>query len=178
MKRRTTEECEMCSASVANPTTIKVEGALLSVCSNCTSFGNIVKEQTQVPLSQHKKGSRTKGRVKPTEKKKVVTSSKPKPVEAELVTDFDVVIRQARQKKKLSHEKLSALTGITVATLKSIESGKMRPTDRDAKKIERELGVELLFKLDVELEHAEKTKKRATTLGDIAVIRKYDYDDE
>ncbi len=171
MKRKKIETCEMCSAEIANPTTIKVEGALLRVCQRCTSFGNIVREKA--PVGKQRKVVPTKSRVRTTAKRSF--SSKPAKQDAELASDYHQLIRQARQKKKIDHEKLATMTGISVASLKSIESGKMRPTDRDARKLERELGIELLFALEQELEFADKTKKKATTLGDIAVIKKFDY---
>ena len=101
MKRRAKETCEMCSAEVANPATIKVEGALLRVCAKCTSFGNVVKEPRQIPLSQRKKVSRTRtGRSKPQPAKKTVSSSSPKKVEAELIGDYAKLIRLATAKSK------------------------------------------------------------------------------
>ncbi|MCY3411282.1 MAG: TIGR00270 family protein [Candidatus Heimdallarchaeota archaeon] len=165
------ETCEMCSANVANPTTIKVEGALLRVCPRCTSFGNVVKEPQ--PAKSTPARGRSTSRVAPKSKTYSNKSSAP---ESELIVDYASEIRQSRQKMKLTHEKLSSMTGISVASLKSFEAGKMRPTDKDAKRIERELGIELFVSMDQELEYGEKKKKKATTLGDIAVIRKYDYD--
>ncbi|MFB6093331.1 MAG: transcriptional regulator, partial [Halanaeroarchaeum sp.] len=35
-------QCEMCGTEVANPTTIKVEGAELEVCDSCAEFGTEV----------------------------------------------------------------------------------------------------------------------------------------
>jgi len=46
------------------------------------------------------------------------------------------------------------------------------------KKLERELKIELLFSPEAELDYSEKTKSKSTTLGDIAVIRKFEYDDD
>lgn len=174
MKRKMVESCEMCSIDIHNPITIKVEGALLRVCHKCSSYGNIVKERSPMVAKKTLIGRRTTPRSTIQPKRRFSSTSNK--TESELDDNFAKLIRGARQKKNLSHEKLSAITGITVATLKSVESGKMRPTDRDARKIARELSIKLFITLDTELEYTEKKKRRATTLGDIAVIKKYEYD--
>ena len=45
MKKQIVESCEMCSRETRSPTTIKVEGALLNVCGNCVSFGNVIEDK-------------------------------------------------------------------------------------------------------------------------------------
>jgi putative transcription factor len=93
-----------------------------------------------------------------------------------LIDGYGEEIRTARVKKKLTQEQLSSLTAISVPFIKSIEAEKMRPTDAAARKIERELGIELMVELETELQYKEKTEKKGTTLGDIAVIKRFDYD--
>ena len=58
LRKKVVETCEMCSAEIYRPVTIKVEGALLNVCANCTSFGNIVeKPRSRVQIQPSSRGS-------------------------------------------------------------------------------------------------------------------------
>ncbi len=180
MRKKAVEQCEMCSAEIYRPVTIKVEGALLDVCANCTSFGNIVeKPRSRVQIQSSSRGStspsvpsRTGSSPRPKFKPRKDTSDK------ELINDFANIIRSARMKKKINQEQLATMTGLSIPFIKSIEAGKTRPTDAATKKLERELKIQLLFSPEAELDYSEKTKSKATTLGDIAVIRKFEYDDD
>jgi putative transcription factor len=178
LKKKVVETCEMCSIEIPNPLTIKVEGALLRVCYRCSSFGNVVKEPrppktatTATPTTKRitKKQSSTPPR-------RIRRPTQTQSGEQELIDGYGEEIRTARVKKKLTQEQLSSLTAISVPFIKSIEAEKMRPTDAAARKIERELGIELMVALETELQYKEKTEKKGTTLGDIAVIKRFDYD--
>lgn len=167
----------MCSIAIPNPLTVKVEGALLRVCHKCSSFGNIVKEPTPLKSSISTSHTQTVRRSSSTtaRRSKSPVSSFQKG-EQELIIDYGKEIRNGRMLKKLTQEQLSSLTGISVPFIKSIEAEKMRPTDIAAKKIERELGIELLVEMETELEYISKSEKKGVTLGDIAVIKRFDYD--
>ncbi|OLS25718.1 MAG: hypothetical protein HeimC2_17740 [Candidatus Heimdallarchaeota archaeon LC_2] len=177
MRKKTVETCEMCSSEVYNPVTIKVEGALLNVCSNCISFGNIVEK----PRAAGSRSSQSSGRfpVKSGMRSSSRLKFKPKinTDDKELTSDFADIIRSARMKRKITHDQLASKTGLSIPFIKSMEAGKVRPTDSAAKKLERELKVSLLITPDLELEYAQKSRSKATTLGDIAVIKKFEYDE-
>ena len=179
MRKKTVETCEMCSSEVYNPVTIKVEGALLSVCSNCTSFGNIVEK----PRAAGVRSLQTSKSSRPSDKSGIRSSPRVKfkpnsnSEEKELTSEFATIIRSARMKQKITHEQLATKTGLSIPFIKSMEAGKVRPTDSAAKKLERELKVKLLITPDLELEYAQKSSSKATTLGDIAVIKKFEYDE-
>jgi putative transcription factor len=175
LRKKIVETCEMCSLEISNPVTIKVEGALLRVCYKCSSFGNVVQAptSTQSGVSEKRPLRKSSG---PALRRSKSPRSKQESGEIELITDYADEIRKGRMKKKLTQEKLSSLTGISVPFIKSIEAQKMRPTDTAAKKLERELGIELLVAQDTELEYTQKTEKKGTTLGDIAIIKRFDYD--
>lgn len=180
MRKRVVLTCEMCSAEVTNPVTIKVEGAILSVCQKCSSFGNVVID----PKKQTAKKTNTviKRKSDPVASAKQIlkarSNSKQKNIEKELISDYGEVIKEARMKKKLNQEHLASLTGISVASLKAFETEKMRPTDLDAKKLERELEIELIVAPETDLEYQQNSKAKGTTVGDIVVIKRYDYEND
>ncbi|MDH5400952.1 MAG: multiprotein bridging factor aMBF1 [Candidatus Heimdallarchaeota archaeon] len=176
MRKKITESCEMCSVDVVNPTTIKVEGAILSVCNKCTSFGNLVKDKPRMPSNKPtvKKTSTTPRKFGTTTK--AVSKPRHNKDEKTLIPDYGQEIRLARSKRKLTQEKLSSLTGISVALLKSIEAEKIRPTDNVIVKLEKELGIVLMESLDVEMEYQSKNDGKGLTVGDIVSIKRLEFD--
>jgi len=169
MKKKINPECEMCGRPQVSAT-IKVEGALLRVCHNCTSFGNIVEDG---------QSARTSGGKSPRampKKAPIKSSGKPEPEQQILIDGYGETIKRARMKNKLTQDQLSQKSGVSQAYIRSIENENMRPTDKVAKKLEKELEIELFETPDVELLHQEKGKKKGLTVGDIVTIKHYEYD--
>jgi len=137
LKKKAVETCEMCSAEINRPVTIKVEGALLTVCDNCTSFGNIVeKPRSRVQIQSSSVGSTSntiRSGIKSSPRKKF--QPRQDSSEKELINDFANIIRSARMKQNINQEQLATITGLSIPFIKSIEAGKTRPTDVAAKKI-------------------------------------------
>ena len=164
----------MCSTPVSHPVTIKVEGALLRVCPKCSSFGNIVQEsrgtpgRARTPLKQ----SRTTGSISTTPRQ----YSKTVKEEKILLKKYGEEVKNARMKKKWTQEALSSKSGVSIPLIRSIEAQKIRPTDAVLHKLERELEIELFYTPETEIEFQEKSKKKETTLGDIAVIKRLEWD--
>ncbi len=150
--------------------TIKVEGALLRVCHNCTSFGNIVEDT--------KAGVRTAGRgqQRSAPKKPSARPGNPEPEQQILMDGYGEVIKRARMKAKMTQDQLSQKSGVSQAYIRSIENENMRPTDKVAKKLEKELGIELFETPDVELSQQDNSRKKGLTVGDIVNITRYEYD--
>lgn len=138
--------CEVCGRKIqGKPIRAIIEGAKLTVCSECSRHGKIIWEELE--------------HVQPTLKPKI-TAPKPsspkiqgdrkrssmKNVEEnlELVEDFDVKIRQAREKIGLTHEELGRRISEKVSVLRKIEAKKMVPDNRLAAKLEHALKIKLL----------------------------------
>ena len=79
-------------------------------------------------------------------------------------------------KKKLTQDRLSQLTGVSVPFIKAIETEKMKPTDNVAKKLEQELNIDLFEDPESELQYQEKSKKKGLTVGDIVSIKRLEFD--
>lgn len=175
MRKKVVETCEMCSREVKSPTTIKVEGALLRVCNNCTAFGNVVEERKQKSTSSRQRKKKT---TKKSSRSKSSSRGKKRSEENEevLIDNFGTEVKRARMKKKLKQEELSQKSGISVAYIRSIESENMRPTDKVARKLEQILGIKLFESAEPEREHREKSDDKGLTVGDIVSIKRYDYD--
>jgi putative transcription factor len=106
-------QCEMCGTETADPNRVKIEGAELDVCDECTDFGTEVKtEETQSTTS-------TKYSTSSSSESSTSSSSRSSggggggrssdmfdDIE-ELAQDYDERIRNAREAAGLSQEQLA-----------------------------------------------------------------------
>ncbi len=90
-----------------------------------------------------------------------------------LIDDYASVIRSARQKKGLSQEELAQKVGERVATLQSIESGRLKPIGKTIRGLERELDISLLESVGSAPVKISKSKGTGgPTLGDIVKVKR------
>ena len=91
----------------------------------------------------------------------------------ELIEDYESIIRQARESKELSREKLAEKIYEKVSVINRIESGKMVPDIKLAKKLEKALNISLIEKIsDMDLEDFKNRTSGGPTLGDIVKIKR------
>jgi putative transcription factor len=166
--------CEVCGRKIHGmPYKVIIEGARLIVCDDCSKHGKLVWEEEPKP----KAVIRPKG-ARPT--LKVQSKIQPTtPLEAtlELVDDFDVKIRQAREKLGFSHEDLGKKLNEKVSLLKKIETRKMIPDNVLATKLEHALKIKLMLPASEEeakipLARMAKSIDRELTLGDLINVEK------
>jgi putative transcription factor len=111
-----------------------------------------------------------------------VTTSKPKPKprsggvlldDMELIEDYAKAIRSARQKKNMSQEELAQKIGERISTLQSIESGRLKPTGKTIRGLERELEISLLEAVGtVPIKVSRGASGASPTLGDRVIVKK------
>jgi len=166
--------CEVCGRKIhGKPFKVIIEGAKLTVCSKCAKLGTIIWEEPKPKTPM----PRTKA---PISRSTLKTKSKKPPqatVEStlELIEKFDVKIRQARRKLKLSHEDLGKKISEKVSVLKKIEKGKMTPDNKLATKLEHTLKIKLLVPASQEKvpqTRIPKPPSRELTLGDLIKLDK------
>jgi len=88
----------------------------------------------------------------------------------ELVENFSDKIRQAREKIGISHEDLGKKLNEKVSQLRKIETGKMKPDNKLATKLERILKIKLIVPASEEKVPETKLPKvlsEELTLGDL-----------
>jgi putative transcription factor len=78
----------------------------------------------------------------------------------EIVENWGDVIRKARQKKKLTIEELASRIMEKGNFMHAIENGRVRPTIEVAKKLEKELGIKLIEKLEAKGSSSMSTGKQ------------------
>jgi len=162
--------CEVCGRRIIGPPfRAMIEGAKMTVCNKCVKLGSVFWE------------AKTEPRLKKVAKRlpaPVLSPRKQPPLPAEesleLIDDFGVKVRQAREKMRLSHEDLGKKISEKVSVLRKIESGKMTPDNLLVEKLQHALRIKLLMPVSEPKVPSKSLASRpaAPTLGDIAQVKK------
>jgi putative transcription factor len=166
--------CEICGQSIEEGKSekTKIDGSVMEVCPDCSKFGVVQKtpKPKYVPV-KNKKDSRVSGSDRPRRTPRPMYSLD-EPTE-ELVEDFARIVRESRESKGLSREVLGEKIYEKVSVINRIESGKMAPDIKLAKKLEKALNITLIEKIsNMELEDFKNKSAGGPTLGDIVKIKK------
>ena len=174
-------QCEMCGADTQSPTTVKIEGAELDVCSECTDFGTEVRQETSGSTSTKYSTSSSTGTSSGSSSSSAggssTGSSTPRRRDMfdemdELVADYDQRIREARESRSLSQEELAKQLNEKASLIRKLERGDMLPSDEVQKKLERSLDITLVEGGSTEETEWEGGSQTGSyTLGDV-VTRK------
>ncbi len=141
--------CEMCGKEKELVNAV-VEGSMLKVCSDCGKHGNVIS------ISRPKTVIRT-------------FESKEEDVEV-IVEDYFYLVKTAREKKGLTQEELAKDIGEKESLIHQVESQKMKPTFKLAKKLNVYLGINLIEKvprMNVNESKEINFKDKDLTIGDL-----------
>jgi len=144
-------ECEICGAEGAGYL-ILVEGAKLTVCSDCSGAGKLLR----APAPPRDESS-------PAYKGKV---------EMEVVDGYGAVIAAARKRMGLPLEVLAERINEKHSFLERVEHEKTLPDEKLAHKLEKELGIKLLQEVSSGVAvNVKDGQGKGMTLGDILEIQ-------
>ena len=176
MKKIVSITCEFCGKDYkGESTTVKIEGALMIVCSSCTSYGKEVKPPVETSQFKPATSSKFKSKLKPIKKYPSKFKNRSSPAQKQelfLSENYDRIIRSSRMKKGMSVSELARKTGISEALIQSYEAKKIKPTDLNAGKLERILSVELFEEMDLPQQTSEHKKNKGNTIGDLININR------
>ena len=130
--------CEVCGNPIhGQPQTVNIDGGIFRVCYACAKLGTpaIVRRPSKPPTIKLR-SPQTPLNIQ---------------MEHELRRDYNLVIRQAREKMGLSQEALGRNINEKPSVIKLLESGKLKPDNILAKKIEHFLRVEMLVPVEIDL---------------------------
>lgn len=162
--------CEVCGRKIHGaPINAVIEGAKLMVCAECSKHGKIISgEEAELGQKQPKKlltPAPLTHKKKPAQAKVEITQ--------EIVDNYHIKIRQAREKLGLTHEELGKKINEKASVLSKIETGKMEPDNVLAAKLEHALKIKLLVPVKEEAAPTIlKLPSRETTLGDLIELNK------
>lgn len=161
--------CEICGKPISGkPLRTKIDGSVLEVCKECAKFGRVQKAPpTPIPNRTTKKNTNNVNKRQKYQKKQ-----KDDPVD-EIVEDYNTLVRKARESKGWSREELGEKIYEKVSVINRIESGKMEPDLKLAKKLEKNLNIKLIEKVDnIDLESFRGTNSKGNTIGSIVKIKR------
>ena len=152
--------CELCGKTDMGGFRVRLEGTVISACRDCSKSKEIVSDLSKKP-------DKPKNVKKPEYNVELDVSGS-----FELVDEWGVAVRKAREKKGWSQDDLGMQINESHSVIHRIELGKYEPTDEVARKLERKLGVTLLEKTKTVGDIASTSENKEFTLGDMIVIRK------
>ena len=129
-------ECELCGR-VCECRPAMVDGVKMMLCPSCLKHGHGVKIST--PSTTTSDSRPVMDRIRRPKPKDVY-----KDMDKELVSNWNTLIKNAREKKGLSREELGFRIGERTVTVSKIENGELRPSDKMVEKLEKELDIRLL----------------------------------
>lgn len=160
----------MCGTQTDDLTTIQTEGTKLQVCSNCTDFGEVLREETG---SAEQKGGQSTGgsqtqKTKPNKSKSTSGSRRRDAFDQmeTLAPDYHDRVRGARESRGVTQEDLAKQLNEKASLIRKIEGGDMQPDEEVRKKLERALDVTLTEEVGGE-EWEGGGSSEGYTLGDI-----------
>ena len=179
--------CELCGRSMkGRGRDVRIEGAMMLLCPQCAhKFGDSTtssskKPKTTSPRSQPIWSGSPRSTTPSSPRHSTHLRSKPKPKHGGplledmiLIENYAEVIRAARQRKKLSQEALAQKVGERISTLQSIEAGRLKPTRKTLRGLERELEISLLETIGTApIKSGHTRSPGGPTLGDIVKVKR------
>ncbi|MFQ6088970.1 MAG: multiprotein bridging factor aMBF1 [Candidatus Methanofastidiosia archaeon] len=146
--------CEMCGREIKGRSTkILVEGARLEVCGGCSKYGSVISERKG--LLSH-----------------IQTPRKETQEEYEIVEDYSLKVRRAREERNLTQKELAKRINEKESVIHRIETGGMVPSKRLSRKLEKFLEIKLLEKVEDFKLPSRKMKYEDLTIGDVIKFKK------
>jgi len=164
--------CEVCGRKIrTDPTRALIEGAILTVCFECSKHGKKISDEEVNRKSALLKKPPTPFVIKSVRKRKIEAKVE---LTQELVSDYASQIRKAREKLNLSHEDLGKKINVKASVLSKLETGKMEPTNKLVSKLEHSLKLKLLIPISKDEIPSvfSKSSNRKVTMGDLIQFNK------
>ncbi len=153
-------QCELCGNDCGEKCRqSEIEGVKMMLCPSCLHYGTIVKETKNPTIQVEQSLIRRSRRIKEKDIYEGMTR--------ELVPNWSDVIKEARQQKDLTREQLGFKIGERTVTISKIENGELRPSDKIAIKLEKELSITLFEEVKkVQTQSTMQATSHSLTLGD------------
>ncbi len=144
--------CEVCGTKTHSARKVSLDGAILTVCEKCSSMGTDLGGYGTV------RTRRPRYRREETE--------------MGLVDGYEKAIQRERTARNWKQEELARKINEPESLVNKIESGKITPSEKVSRKLEKILGVSILERVERTAVEFDRSKGKAVTLGDVVTIRK------
>ena len=164
--------CEICGSEIkGEPYKTKIDNSIMATCKECSRYGK-VQYKPQPPKKKAKTSNKPNNNRNNNYQPKR-SFRKPRDDEYELVEDYNKIIRQTRENKGLTQKKLGEKIYERESVIAHIETGKMVPDTKIARKIEKALNIKIIEKNEDSVEEFQNNHGfREATIGDIARIKR------
>ena len=165
------KECPICGGKIwGRGEKVLIEGAKLTVCQSCAQFGIKIKLKPKMMDTSKALYPKPKSSTRKVVHRREIEES------VEIVRDYATRIRNVRNARGFNQDQFAQKLNEKPSLLRRIEAGKVEPTIKLAKKIEKVYNIKLLKKID-EIEptgHQSQYMKKSngSSLGDIAYVKK------
>lgn len=146
--------CEMCGTDTYL-VKATIEGTTLNVCEKCAKFGIVIPGSN---ITQQ-------------EKKEIKIKVEPQVI-YEIVNNYAIIIKDAREKSGLKQEELALKLSEKVSEIHNIESGRLKPPFKVAVKIEKFFGIKLIEQVIEQSSNKINFKENGITIGDLIKLKK------
>ena len=157
-------DCDMCGREQA-VLKASVEGTVLSVCNSCSKYGKVVGK-VPVAAAAMKKAEKMQMPAEEEELEAVVASF------GQLVKQKREELGRKREDGFMKLEDFAKMIGVKESVLHKMETGTLKPSVEEAKRIGKAIGIKLVEKAEAVEEMVPQQKKDQLTLGDMIKIRK------
>ncbi|AMK15508.1 multiprotein bridging factor aMBF1 [Methanobrevibacter olleyae] len=167
--------CEICGKPMeGKPIRTKIDGSVLEVCKECSKFGRVQKDTAlERKFTSRNKKAKKQNQNKPQGSRGNIQRRPREEAIDELAEDYSSIIRKARESRGWTREELGAKIYEKVSVINRIESGKMEPDLKLAKKFEKTLNIALIEKYDaMDLESFKSSASGPNTLGSVVKIKR------
>ena len=168
--------CEICGIEIkGEPYKTKIDNSIMATCKECSRYGK-VQYKPQPPKKKAQTNKKTSN--KPNNNRNNNYQPKrsfrrPRDDEYELVEDYNKIIKQTRESKGLTQKKLGEKIYERESVVAHIETGKMVPDTKIARKIEKALNIKIIEKNEDSVEEFQNNQGlKEATIGDIARIKR------
>jgi putative transcription factor len=162
--------CEVCGAEIrGEPYYRIIEGGRMTVCGRCAKFGSTDWDPSRPQIQ------RTSSRPAPRPPRNELEAAEV----MELVEDYGIKIKKARQKKGLSVEDFARMINEKESVVKNLERETFTPDSKLVRKIKNALQIDLLEAPET-VPRAQVASKPTSgrTLGDLLKVPKNTEDDD
>jgi len=145
------KSCSLCGKRFPELLNAIVEGSMLSVCEDCSKFGNVI--EVKKPEIQE-------------ERRRIIKIEEPKELEL-VVKDFPNKIKEARELMGLKQEEVAKKIAEKESVVHKLESGHLTPSLNLVRKLENLFHIRLIYNYK---EHRTKTldlNDPSITIGDL-----------
>ena len=156
--------CEVCGREIfGNPYYRVIEGGKLTVCGQCAQFS---KQEWDPTRPQARKMPTRRRSAQPRRRSDIDTAEN-----MELVEGYGMIIKKARQKKKLTVEDFAKKISEKESVIKKLEKENLNPPMNLVRKVQRELGVKILEEAERASGSVLTRPMGPRTLGDMIKIK-------